>query len=148
MRNSPGLPVSALIASFVLGAIAIASYASGGALAPNEWQIGLVAVALAFLIFAVEGLLSVALEGQELHLGRIAPRLTTPLSIGIVVLTVALIGISAALGYGIFAGWDARAIGLLAGAGSINLAVSLIFYKEAFIGDESRFDRRNDGVPW
>jgi hypothetical protein len=52
------------------------------------------------------------------------------------------------LGYGIVDDWEPMAIGALAGVGCLVLAMLLIFYKEAFVGDESRFDAREDGVPW
>ena len=39
-------------------------------------------------------------------------------------------------------------LGIAAGAGCMSLAVLLIFYKEAFLGDEARFDDREDGIPW
>jgi hypothetical protein len=56
--------------------------------------------------------------------------------------------VSVALGIGITQGWGPAALGLLAGAGSIDLAILLACYKEGFIGNEGSFDERNDGVPW
>ena len=38
--------------------------------------------------------------------------------------------------------------GVAAGAGCVFLATLLVCYKEAFLGDEARFDDREDGVPW
>lgn len=148
MRNSPGLPILSLIGAFVLGALAIIPYKTTGAVAPNEIEIGLLGVSMALGIFGVQGLLSVLLEGQELHLGRIAPRITTVLSILIVVFTFGLVAVAVATGYGIFAGWKPQTLGIFFGLGSLVLAAQLIFYKEAFIGDETRFDEREDGLPW
>jgi len=148
MRNSPGLPFISLIGAFLLGALAIIPYVTMKASAPNEIQIGLLGVALTLAVFGVQGLLSVLLEGQELHLGRVAPRLSALLSVLIVVFTFGLVAVAVATGYGIFAGWNAKTLGIFFGLGSFVLAAQLIFYKEAFIGDETRFDEREDGIPW
>lgn len=148
MRNSPGLPVISIVIAFALGALAIFPYALDAPPAPTEIQIFYIAFALSFLIFGVQGLLSVLLEGQELHLGRVPPRLTGVLSVLITLFTFALVAVAIGTGYGIFAGWTTRTLGIFFGLGSIVLALQLIFYKEAFIGDESRFDNREDGTPW
>ena len=34
------------------------------------------------------------------------------------------------------------------GTDAFLLAAMLVAYKEAFLGEEARFDRRDDGVPW
>lgn len=114
----------------------------------NELEIGLVAWAFTLLIFGVMGLISVASEGRQLHIGRSAPRLTKPLSLAIVVFSLLLFAIAVMLGTGIAIGWRMSTIGLLAGIGCLDLALLLFFYKEAFIGDEASFDQRDDGVPW
>lgn len=114
----------------------------------TELEIGFVALAFTLVIFGVQGLISVLLEGRELHVGRVRPRLTNFLSVAIVVFSLALFSLSVALGIGIIRDWSPRAIGTLAGLGAIDLAILLIFYKEAFVGDEACFDERDDGVPW
>jgi hypothetical protein len=114
----------------------------------SEIEIGFVGVALTLVIFAVIGLNSVLLEGYRLDPGRVLPRLTNPLSVAIVIFSLLLLGVSVALGIGITQGWGPAALGLLAGAGSIDLAILLACYKEGFIGNEGSFDERNDGVPW
>ena len=114
----------------------------------NELEIGFVGVALTLVIFAVIGLISVLLEGRELTPGRVPPRLTDPLSVAIVIFSALLFVIAVFLGTGIVQGWEPRLIGLLAGLGSLDLALLLVFYKEGFVGNEARFDDRDDGVPW
>ncbi len=114
----------------------------------SEIEIGFVGFALTLVIFAVMGLISVLLEGRELHLDRVRPRLTNPLSVAIVFFSLLLIAISAALGIAIAQGWSPATVGTLAGLGSIDLALLLVFYKEGFVGSEARFDDRDDGVPW
>ena len=56
--------------------------------------------------------------------------------------------ISVALAYGIVTDWGPILLGTLAGAGALILSGLLVFYKEAFVGDEACFDEREDGVPW
>ena len=114
----------------------------------NELEIGFVGLALTLIIFAVIGLISVLLEGRELQPGRVRPRLTNPLSVAIVIFSGFLFVIALFLGIGIAQSWSPRLIGVLAGLGSIDLALLLVFYKEGFVGNEATFDERNDGVPW
>ncbi len=114
----------------------------------SELEIGLIGFALTLLIFAVQGFISVLLEGRELHLGRVRPRLTNPLSMAIVIFSMLLLVIAGFLGYGIAVGWEPYLIGTLAGLGSIDMALLLVFYKEGFVGSEAHFDERDDGVPW
>jgi hypothetical protein len=76
------------------------------------------------------------------------PHLTNPLSAAIVIVSILLFADALLLGYGIVIGWGTVALGVAAGAGCLFLATLLVFYKEAFLGDEARFDDREDGVPW
>jgi hypothetical protein len=114
----------------------------------SELEIGFVGFALTLLIFAVQGFISVLLEGRQLHPGRVRPRLTNPLSVAIVVFSILLLVIAVFLGVGIARGWQPYLIGTLAGLGSIVMALLLVFYKEGFVGNYARFDDREDGVPW
>jgi hypothetical protein len=151
MRNSPTLPIIAVGAAMVLAALAALSYVMGGPKATvvlNEIQIALAAWAFALAVYGTQGLLSLLLEGRELRPGRVAPRLTDPLSAAIVVVALGLFAIAVLLGLGIVSGWRPALLGLLAGSGSVELALLLIFYKEAFLGDEAILQERNDGVPW
>lgn len=151
MDNSPRLPTVAFVTAAILGLIAGLSYL-GREIAEvpflSEIEIGLVAIAFTLGIFGIQGWIGVAVEGRELRPGFTRPRLTDPLSLAIVAFSLLLLGIAIALALGIVWGWGPIALGALAGAGSLILAMLLIFYKEAFVGDEARFDDREDGVPW
>lgn len=113
-----------------------------------ELEISFVAFALTLLIFALQGFVSVFLEGRELHVGRIYPHLTGRISGILLFSSVALLVISIVLGSGIALGWSVQVIGSLAGLGALLLGFMLIPYKEGFVGSEAHFDDRNDGVPW
>jgi hypothetical protein len=144
VRNSPGLPIAALLLAAAIGAIVW-----GTAAQPlSELQIGLTAWAFALAIYGIQGLVSVMSEGQELRPGTAPPRLTDPLSVAIVVFSLLLLLSAGLLGFGILAGWSVGTIGLAAGVGCVILALLLVFYKEAFVGEEACFDAREDGVPW
>jgi hypothetical protein len=147
MRNSPLLPAVSLVLAVALVLVAVS--ANPGQLIPlSELQLGALGGALAFAVFGVQGLISVVLEGRELRPGATPPQLTNPLSAAIVVVSLLLFGEAVFLGYGIVTGWDTTRLGFAAGAGCVFLAALLIFYKEAFLGAEARFDDREDGIPW
>ena len=151
MDNSPRLPTVSLLISLGLIIIAVLSHAARGGsdvFHLSEVEIGLVAAAFTLSIFGVQGLISVLLEGRRLTPGIVRPRLTDALSRGIVVFSVILLAVAIILAYAIVSDWTPRAIGLASGAGCIVLAILLVFYKEAFVGDEACFDEREDGVPW
>lgn len=146
MKNSVGIPIVSLILAIAIGAVVAVTALGQPSL--SELQIGLTAWAFLLLIFGLQGLLSVVVEGQELRPGVVPPRLTDPLSIGIVLFSFLLLIAAAILGFGIIASWSVATIGLAAGVGCIILALLLVLYKEAFVGDEACFDVREDGVPW
>jgi hypothetical protein len=145
MRNSPRLPSVALGVAVVLAVLVWWQHDSGPL---TELELGGVAWAIGLTIFGLQGLLSVLVEGEELHPGRVQPRLTDVLSLGIVVFSIALIVAATLLAYGLTAEWSEGRIGALAGAGCLAVAFLLVFYKEGFLGDEAGFDEREDGVPW
>ena len=148
MTNSPLLPVVSLLIGVAL-AIAVGITAGPRGFIPlSELELGGMAGALAFVVFGVQGLVSVVLEGTELRPGISPPHLTNPLSLAVVAVSLLLLLDAALLGYGIVTGWDTPRLGVATGLGCLFLAALLIFYKEAFLGDEARFDDREDGVPW
>ena len=147
MRNTLGLPLISLGIAGILIVLVLITHGIGSH-PLNELEIGAAAFALGLLIFGIQGLISVLLEGEELHPGRVAPRLTNLLSVAIVSSSFVLLLVGFALTYGLTADWSPITLGLLAGAGCLILAFLLIGYKEAFLGDEASFDRRDDGVPW
>lgn len=151
MRNSPRLPILALIVAAGLAVLAVVAYQSHAPRHPfslNELEIGLVAWALTLSIYGLQGIISVLTEGEELRLGRSGPWLTGPLSVAIVVFALLLVSIAVVLGFGIASHWGHEALGIFAGAGCLDLALLLIFYKEAFAGDEACLDEIDDGIPW
>jgi hypothetical protein len=145
MKNSPRLPSICLVVSLLLTATVWITHGDGPL---TELELGGIAWAIGLAIFGLQGLLSVAVEGEELHPGRVPPRLTGPLGWGIVIFSLALVATATALAYGLTADWSAEAIGVVAGFGCLAVALILVFYKEGFVGDEAGFDEREDGVPW
>ena len=151
MDNSPRLPIVSLLLAVALGGATLASYLirdDEGIANLSELEIGMAAIGFTLGIFGIQGLISVLLEGRRLHPGIVPPRLTDPLSLAIVVFSVVLLGVSIWLGFGIVSDWSPIILGAAAGTGCIVLAMLLVFYKEAFVGDEACFDQREDGVPW
>jgi len=147
MRNSPWLPATALTLAVVLALYT--TFVAANAPGPlSEIQLGMVAAALGLGIFGIQGIISVATEGNELMPGRIPPRLTGPFSLAITILGIALLLLAGFLAYGIMAAWQTNVLGLIAGVACIVIAVLLVFYKEAFVGDQACFEDRDDGVPW
>jgi hypothetical protein len=145
MRNSSRLPSVALVVALALAATVWWTRGDGPL---TELELGGIAWAIGLAIFGLQGLLSVLVEGEELHPGRVPPRLTDPLSVGIVVFSLVLVAAATMLAYGLTADWSPEAIGATAGAGCLAVALILVFYKEGFLGDEASFDEREDGVPW
>jgi len=148
MQNSPKLPILSLCLAAAITALLVLTTSKGERIPLTEIELGLVAAVVTLAVFGVQGLISIAVEGVELVPGRRGPVLTGPLSVSIVLFSLALFCIAVALARGIADGWGERTIGILAGIGSLILALLLMFYKEAFLGDEARFDDRDDGVPW
>ena len=151
MENSRGLPIAAIVIAALLALLTYLSYQAGEAAEIfhlSELEIAYVAAAVGLVTFGIEGLISVLLEGRRLRPGRVQPRLTEPLTVAIVILSIALFADAVVLGYAVYEDWSPIRLGLLAGAGCLIIATLLIFYKEAFVGNEATFDDREDGVPW
>jgi hypothetical protein len=148
VTNSPRLPIVSLILATLLAIAAAATIAPGQPFPLSELQLGAVGGAVTLAVFGIQGLISVLLEGRELRPGISPPHLTNPLSAAIVIVSLLLFGDALLLGYGIVIGWGTAALGVAAGVGCVFLATLLVCYKEAFLGDEARFDDREDGVPW
>jgi hypothetical protein len=148
MNNSPFLPIVSLILAGLLATAVALTVGPGGAAPLSAVQLGGAAGALTLAVFGVQGLISIGLEGSQLRPGMAPPHLTNPLSAAIVLISFLLFADALLLGYGIVTGWRTVALGVSAGAGCVFLATLLVCYKEAFLGDEARFDDREDGVPW
>lgn len=150
MRNFPALPLSALIAAGVLAAVLRLGRLTRADLAApvSELDIGLATWAFVLGLFGAQGLISILLEGAELRPGVTAPRLTLPLTWAIALLAALLLALAFLLGGAILTGQPVSVVGLTAGAGCLVLALLLVAYKEAFLGEEARLDPLKDGIPW
>jgi hypothetical protein len=150
MQNSPGIPLAALVVAIGLATATILSLLAGVGGDPplNELQIGAAAWALTLGMFGVQGIVSIVVEGRQVFLGTIEPRLNTPLSAATAALSVLLLVLAGLTGLAIVSGQPTGVIGGAAGAGCLDLGLLLLFYKEAFIGHEAHLEPRQDGVPW
>lgn len=147
MRNTAGLPIVAIVIAIAM----LVLVGNNHAVNPGHFnvvELGAIAAAVTLIIFGVMGLISVAVEGRELTPGSSPPHITNTLGISIVIITLLLLATGVALAYGLADDWSTTRIGLLAGLGCFLMAAMLVAYKEGFIGEEARFDRRDDGVPW
>ena len=119
----------------------------------SEGQIGLVAFATLFLIYALIGFFSVWLEGVELRPGRHVPNPGAAAVLAAVLLAV----IEAALG-GFFVRLmihhltvepvSAAAEGAVFGAMMLVGALLLAIYKKYYLGDEVLIEDEHSEVPW
>jgi len=93
VQNSPLIPLAAVVVAVGLAILTFVSLmiGVGGGPALNELQIGATAWALALTIYGVQGMVSVVVEGRQVSLGWIQPRLSTPLSAAIAGLSVLLL---------------------------------------------------------
>ena len=160
MQNSPGIPLAALCVAIVLAGATIVSVLAGvgGDPALNELQIGAAAWALTLGMFAAQGIVSIVLEGRQLFVGTIGPRLSNPLraarygvhplSAAIAALSVLLFILAGLTGLAIVSGQPTPIVGTAAGAGCLDLGLLLLLYKEAFVGHEAHLEPRHDGIPW
>lgn len=150
MQNSPGIPLAAFVVAIILAGATIVSVMAGvgGDPALNELQIGAAAWALTLAIFGVQGIVSIVLEGRQLLVGTIGPRLTNPLSAAVAALSVLLLILAVLTGLAIVSGQPTTVVGTAAGAGCLDLGLLLLLYKEAFVGHEAHLEPRQDGIPW
>jgi hypothetical protein len=147
MRNGPVLPIVAMVAAIGLVIIVLLTHGFSGR-PLTTLELGAVAWAIGLFVYGIQGLISIASEGEELHPGRSRPRLTDLLSGAIVLFSLGLFGLAILLAIGISLDWQTRTLGIFAGVGCLVLAVLLIFYKEAFVGDDAAVEPRDDGIPW
>ena len=150
MQNSPGIPLAAFVVAIVLAGATIVSVMAGvgGDPALNELQIGAAAWAVTLAIFGAQGIVSIVLEGRQLFVGTIGPRLTNPLSAAIAACSILLMILAGLTGLAIVSGQPTAVVGTAAGAGCLDLGLLLLLYKEAFVGHEAHLEPRQDGIPW
>ncbi len=160
MQNSPGIPLAAFVVAIVLAGATIVSVMAGvgGDPALNELQIGAAAWAVTLAMFGAQGIVSIVLEGRQLFVGTIGPRLMNPrraprygvdpLSAAIAACSVLLLILAGLTGLAIVSGQPTAVAGTAAGAGCFDLGLLLLLYKEAFVGHEAHLESRQDGIPW
>jgi hypothetical protein len=150
VQNSPGTPLAAFVVAIVLAGATIVSVMAGvgGDPALNELQIGAAAWAVTLAMFGAQGIVSIVLEGRQLFVGTIGPRLTNPLSAAIAACSILLLILAGLTGLAIVSGQPTAVVGTAAGAGCLDLGLLLLLYKEAFVGHEAHLEPRQDGVPW
>jgi hypothetical protein len=128
--------------------LVVATLAGGTASAAlSELQIGLVAWAFTLGVFALQGAVSVALEGRTLRPGVRPARLTLPRSAAMVALSGVLLALAGLVGLAITSGQSTPIVGATAGAGCLVLALLLLLSKEAFIGHEAHLEQRHESRP-
>ena len=120
----------------------------GGDPALNELQIGAAAWAVTLAMFGAQGIVSIVLEGRQLFVGTIGPRLTNPLSVAIAACSILLLILAGLTGLAIVSVQPTAVVGTAAGAGCLDLGLLLLLYKEAFVGHEAHLEPRQDGIPW
>jgi len=150
VQNSPGIPLAAFVGALVLAGATIVSVMAGvgGDPALNELQIGAAAWAVTLAMFGAQGIVSIVLEGRQLFVGTIGPRLTTPLSAAIAACSILLLLLAGLTGLVIVSGQPTAVVGSVAAAGCLDLGLVLLLYKEAFVGHEAHLEPRQDGIPW
>jgi hypothetical protein len=150
VQNSPGIPLAAFGVAIVLAGATILSVMAGvgGDPALNELQIGAAAWAVTLAMFGAQGIVSIVLEGRQLFVGTIGPRLTDPLSAAIAGCSVLLMILAGLTGLAIVASQPTAVVGTAAGAGCFDLGLLLLLYKEACVGHEAHLEPRQDGTPW
>src|SRR5579859_3510476 len=125
MSNSPGIPLAAVVVAILLaGATSVSVMAGvGGDPALNELQIGAAAWALTLGMFGVQGFVSIVVEGRQLFVGTLGPRLTNPLSLAIAATSILLLLLAGLTGLVIVSGQPTTVVGSLAAAGCLDLGL-------------------------
>lgn len=114
----------------------------------NAFEITLVGLALTLGVYSAIGLFSFYLDGPRVHIGRQGPQLTdgTAAALGIFSILTAICAVVFALG--VVQEWGREIVGVSIGLGFVFAAFVLGFFKQGFVGEEGRFDEREDGIPW
>jgi len=157
-RNDRVVPFFALVLAL---ALFLVTYLDGRHIAaleghaPEEFsvgQIGLVALAMVLLLYALIGFVSVWLEGTELHPGlrRANPGNTHIIGIALSLVTVALSGLFA---QAILTSQRTQEIhprleGVLFGVIALLVAAVLALYKRHYQDEDVRAESETSEVPW
>jgi hypothetical protein len=114
----------------------------------NAFEIGLAGLALTLGVYSAIGLMSYWLDGARVHVGRSAPKLTDGVAVGMALASVATAAMAVVFALSVVFEWGREVTGVSIGLGFMFAAFVLAFYKIGFLGEEGRFDEREDGIPW
>ena len=114
----------------------------------NAFEITIAGLGLTLAIYAAIGLFSYFLDGREVHVGRFAPQLTDATSAGLAITTVLTAVCAVLFAVGVVQDWGVEPMGVIIGAGFVLAAFVLAYFKQGFVGEDGRFDDREDGIPW
>ena len=114
----------------------------------NPVEIALSGLALTLGIYSAIGLFSYFLDGKEVHIGRFAPNLSDGVAAWLAVSMFATAVCAVLFAIGVVLDWNTLPMGVIVGVGFILAAFVLAFYKRGFVGEDGRFDDREDGIPW
>lgn len=164
MDNGPRGPILGGLFAIVLGLAAVFFfYYRGGqnhfvtdyttsryifVLELNAFEITLVGLALTLGVYSAIGLFSYFLDGPQVHIGRSGPQLTDGTAAALGIFSVLTAASAVVFAIGVVQDWGRLVMGLSIGLGFVFAAFVLGFFKQGFVGEEGRFDEREDGVPW
>ncbi|HEV2527690.1 MAG TPA: hypothetical protein VGT61_04450 [Thermomicrobiales bacterium] len=114
----------------------------------NAFEIGLVGLALTLATYSAIGLLSFFLDGARVHVGRQSARLTDGVTVALAAFSIATAACAVVFALAVVFDWGREITGISIGLGFIFAALVLACFKIGFLGEEGRFDEREDGIPW
>lgn len=114
----------------------------------NAFEITLVGLALTLGVYSAIGLFSYFLDGPQVHIGRSGPQLTDGTAAALGIFSVLTAACAVVFALGVVQEWSREVVGLAIGGGFVFAAFVLGFFKQGFVGEEGRFDEREDGIPW
>ena len=114
----------------------------------NAFEIGLVGLALTLATYSAIGFLSFFLDGARVHVGRQSARLSDGVTVALAAFCLATVACAVVFSLAVVFEWGREITGISIGLGFIFASLVLACYKVGFLGEEGRFDEREDGIPW
>jgi hypothetical protein len=114
----------------------------------NAFEIALVGLSLTLGVYSAIGLLSFFLDGPRVHVGRQSARLTDGVVVALAGFSILTAACAVVFALGVALDWGREVVGVSIGLGFMAAAMVLACYKIGFLGEEGRFDEREDGIPW
>jgi hypothetical protein len=164
MDNGPRGPLIGGISAIVLGILTVFFYKLRGGdehffvdytttryiyiVELNAFEIALAGLGLTLAVYSAIGFLSYFLDGARVHVGRRAPRLTDGVAVGLTIFSVLTAACAVVFALGVVYEWSREVLGSSIGFGFVFASLVLACYKIGFLGEEGRFDEREDGIPW